>query len=222
MKKNNLYILFSISICFNSCGYGQKKEQLANTVVTKDKAGLNFMSFVHEIIVRDKDTTGLLKAECSYKKLGNNLGNFNIYILHKDGGTNWYKSVQKKYRDIDTFDKKTNYGYMKAAKRLMNEDSTQLSNFNKWVFFTDKKYLREYEEAAESGTHKYYDINESSEMYTVTLYQQLAGEKKWIELKKTDFYLKEKDVQRNETDPNWEEIFIKRKVKESNQIPNKK
>jgi hypothetical protein len=177
---------------------------------------IDFLKYLGGVSARNKDTTGLIYGGSN--KLNDagrgkpKIGFMSVVLLHKDGGTKWYKWAQKNYTYKSKYSD-TNYGYMEAAKRLLKEDSLLLKGFNKWVFFMDIKYLSVADiQDGDNPTTLNYAFKPNTKV-EIILYEQKAGSNIWQEIDKRVCIT---DKERNCNTDNWEDDFIKKKVKESN------
>ena len=203
----------------NGCTEAQQKNNNNKIISAKsNQTGYSPIDFMkYNCIGRiDADTLGKLHFDVCYKSNSNNAGNAKVFMIHKNGGRWWYNYAKKMYPN-----ERSNTGrflsHYLVAEHLMKEDSTKLKEYNKWAFFIDKKDLIKEYEAGEDGNPKaYYTMIDNSE-YEAILYQQLAGENKWIELERRRFKTGDKFKEGDPYLGSWETDFINNKLKESNE-----
>jgi len=156
------------------------------------------------------DTLGLLSFRGYFpdNKFGNTFG----YIVHKNGGKWWFKNSKKRFpKDIGS--KGKYLSHFKAAARLMKEDRDSMKNFNKWVFFIDKKYLDIHTEVdGETGKKSLSAYTKERQPLEVILFHQMAGNKTWYEIDRKKF-----STDNEYEKSSWRMDFIERKLIESNQ-----
>jgi len=150
------------------------------------------------------DTLGRISFQTNCR--GENYSEINGYMIHKNGGSWWYKEAKRRFPN-----NVMNCEY-KLAKKLLSEDKDSLKNYNKWVFFVDKKFLEPVVQVhGETGVEETaYYIKETIPFEEI-LYQRLVGKIMWVEIgrKKFDSY----SQYRKST---WRIDFIKAKLAESN------
>ena len=154
------------------------------------------------------DTFGLLSFRGYYPK--NQVGNTFGYMLHGNGGSWWYKEAKRRSpKDIQNCE-------FRFAKKLFTVERDSLNNYDKWVFFIDKKYLEIIKEHhGESGEPMMNAYTKENIPLEVILYQQLVGEKEWKEIERKKF----KD-ENEYNKSSWRIDFYKQKLVESN-LPKK-
>lgn len=148
MKKTLVLTTFLFCLQIVSCQEGSKKKQ-ANKIEDKSITD-NFFKQFNKIYGDD----GLLETGNSDLKKGG----FEIYLVSKIGAKNWYNNVIKK----QSYD---------SALKAINQLSPQKisSNFDIWVFYTDKNYLTELEDGSLGnkipGTIKLYYLKSGEETW---------------------------------------------------------
>lgn len=186
---NNFAILIFLLASFSCCG--QKKSQF------------DFISD-NSIERFNSDTLGLLSFRGNYPK--NQYGNTYGYMVHANGGSWWYKEAKRRSpKDILNCE-------FRFAKKLFTVERDSLSNYDKCVFFIDKKYLEiitEYH--GETGKPMINAYTKENVPLEVILYQQLVGEKEWKEIERQKF---KNDNEYNKS--SWQVNFYKQKLAESN------
>jgi len=162
------------------------------------------------------NSKGVVHLETSFRVKNNNVGNADIYLIHKNGGNWWVKQAKKKFPD-------NYYAEGFYATSLIENDSSWSDSYHKWAFFIDKKYLEPQLESAEGGEFTSYYPKKNSKI-VVILFEQKAGNSEWTAI---DSITYKTDSEGNEIKTSdekgsyylsseWESNFIKQKVKESN------
>ena len=114
----------------------------------------------------------------------NPYGNFNMFMIHQDGGQEWVMSELEKsaYTCPTRYNGSCDANNVRiAANRLLIEDQNKLIEFAKWVFFIDKQFLESFTEETDGGIVTTYNTIDNSS-FEVVLYQQLPGETVWIQI----------------------------------------
>lgn len=127
MNKKTLFVILLFSLQLVSCQQTPKKKQAIN--IDDKSVTNNFFKQFTKIYGDD----GLLETGNSDLKKGG----FEIYLVSKIGAKNWYNNVIKK----QSYD---------SALKAINQSSPQKisSDFDIWVFYTDKNYLTELEDGS--------------------------------------------------------------------------
>lgn len=206
LKNESIIVLISF-LLVSSCWQNKKA-----SVETK-KLPDNFLNSAGNISGNSK---GVVHLETSYRVKNNNVGNADIYLIHKKGGEWWIEQAKKNFP-------KSIVSRNRYAKRIITQDSKVFNDYNKWAFFIDKVYLEPKLESAEGGEFTSYYPKKNSEI-KVVLFEQKAGETEWMAI---DSITYNTDSDGNEVETSdetggyylssvWESNFIKQKVKESN------
>jgi len=204
MEKTKIILLVFFTGILVSCAQGAKEIS---------KLSENIMKSARNISANSK---GVIHLETSYRVKNNNVGNADIFLIHKNGGNWWIKQANKKFPD-------NYYAEGFYATSLVEKDSSWSDNYNKWAFFIDKEYLEPKLESAEGGEFTSYYPKKNSEIIVV-LFEQKTGHQKWMAI---DSITYKTDSEGNEIKISdetggyylssvWESNFIKQKVKESN------
>lgn len=206
-KIKNTLIVFFVGI-LTSCGQNPKAS------IENKKLSNNFLNSAGNI---SANTKGVIHLDAEYSIMNNELGNTDIYLIHKKGGEWWIEQAKNKYpKMVYPHDWYIDDVYEKAEGNFYN-------NYNKWVFFIDKKYLEAKLESAEGGEFTSYYPKKNSEI-VVILFEQKAGNSEWVAIDSIS-YKTDKDGNEIKTSDDkgsyylsseWQSNFIKEKVKESN------
>ena len=186
MNKKTLFVILLFSLQLVSCQQTPKKNQ---TINIDDKSVTNNFFKQFTKIYGDN---GLLETGNSDLKKGG----FEIYLVSKIGAKNWYNNVIKK----QSYD---------SALKAINQLSPQKisSDFDIWVFYTDKNYLTELEDG--SLGPKIPGI--------IELYYLKSGEKTW---QKIDSYSLKNDNDRIKSFT-WKQTNVQDIIDQSNIKKNK-
>ncbi|NBB32042.1 hypothetical protein [Cellulophaga sp. BC115SP] len=243
MKKSQIILLISLLGLFACQGQNKennKKQVIEYRVATENSYelayhGFNFTPFLSDFTSNDDtDSTNVINIELPYKEDSlNHFGQGRGFMIHKKGIKYWFNYAQTKYRRIGKYDN-INYGYSSASKMLMGKDSVLLKDFNKWIFFIDRKYLRAIPGTGEwdAGSpealankplpEEYYPkLNSKIE---ILLLEQKAGENVWHIIDRATFDTDEyggykpyidKNNQERDLHGEWINSFQERKIKEN-------
>lgn len=160
---------------------------------------------------------GVIHLDAEYSVMNNELGNADIYLIHKNGCDWWISQAKSKFP-------KMAYPQDWFIDDLYREkDFSFYSNYNKWVFFIDKKYLEPKLESAEGGEFTSYYPKKNSEI-VVILFEQKVGNSEWVAIDRITYKTDSDGNEIKTNDKNgvhylsreWESNFIMEKVKESN------
>lgn len=136
MKRNNLFLSVLMFVITLSCNAQNKSYSVAYK-------GFDFVKVLESVSSNEKsDSTNIINFQVYFVKSKPFLGTGRGFMIHKKGIKYWYNYAQEHYKSIGKYDG-INYGYEKSAKMLIGKDSILLKDFNKWMFFTDKKYLKQ-------------------------------------------------------------------------------
>ena len=91
----------------------------------------NFLNSAGNVSANNK---GVIHLDAEYSVKNNELGNADIYLIHKNGGNWWIMQAKKKFPD-------NYYAEGFYVTSLVEKDSSWSDNYNKWAFFIDKEYL---------------------------------------------------------------------------------
>lgn len=216
---SSLLLIIGVVTSISSCAQKKEKSNVANdtSIVTK-VVSYNFLSYVENI---SADTSGSIEMEMNYSKLArresNPYGEAKIYLIHKNGGKWWYKQAKQKYPESIVPERR-------EAKYLLKSATASLKDYNKWVFFTEKKYLspgliedsdfdRNDPENKKPKWQPYY-IADSAKFWVEILYEQRHDSKVWTPIASRTIQM-ENGIQK--ITPNnaiWGEDFVKLKLKE--------
>ena len=169
---------------------------------------IDFLKYVTRYM---PDTTGEITCGPLCKENGTIIGIFEGYLIHSNGGSWWYNQAKKRFPK-DRGSRNKYLSHYSVAERLLRDDRDSLKNYNKWVFFTDMKYLYKSnylhgETGKEIESVQYL----KDKPFEIVLYQQLAGETKWLEIERRIF-----DNKKKQSKIKWESNFIKERLAESN------
>jgi len=219
MKRKIIYTLCLLAIGFTYCS--QKNIRYTS---------IDFSKYVWNI---HADTLGRLEGEITLEHYGNEFGNALMYMVHKNGGNWWYQEAKKNFPDCYA-------NYLIRDREI--KDTSLLKDYDKWVFFVDKKYLEgessygDYSPVDENG-HPYIPSKEEvkknkekldyyekvNSTIEVILYEQKAGSRQWAEIDRKKFKTNDIGNIIHQIDPktgkkeNWKWDFLDQKLKESNE-----
>lgn len=213
MKNVRLLVTISVLGMFTSCAQSSNSKK-GNDKIIQKKLPDNFLDSAGNV---SANTQGIIHLEAEYLVKNNNIGNAEIYLIHKKGGAWWCQQAKRRFPN-------NYYAERFFADFLLKKDTINLNNYNKWAFFIDKKYLEKRLESAEGGEFISHYPSRNSEILIV-LYEQKAGSSNWIAIDsipyKTDSEGNEigaEDEKGNYYSPSykWERNFLEEKLKESN------
>ena len=214
MKKSKLLVIVFVIGMITSCAQSTKSKKEQNSIQLTELPD-NFLNSAGNI---SANTQGVIHLETEYLIKNNEIGNAEIFMIHKNGGSWWINQAKKK------FPKKIYPHDWFVDSLFENLDSIQLKDYNKWVFFIDKKYLEERLESAEGGEFTSHYPSKSSKI-VIVLYEQKSGTSNWEAI---DSFTFNTDGEGNEIttkdekgnyhgySSKWESNFIEDKVIESN------
>lgn len=206
LKNKSIIVLISF-LLVASCGQNSKAS------IETQKLPENFLDSAGNISANAK---GVIHLDAEYSVMNNELGNADIYLIHKKGGDWWIEQAKKNFP-------KSIVSRNRYAKQIITHDSKALDDYNKWAFFIDKKYLETKLESAEGGEFTSHYPKKNSEI-TVVLFEQKAGDTEWVAI---DSITYNTDSNGNEVETRdikgsyylsseWKINFIEEKIKESN------
>lgn len=214
MKKVKFLILVFIIGIITSCAQNANSKNGKN-FIEREELPNNFLNSVGNISANKK---GVIHMEMEYLIKNNDIGNAEIYMIHKNGGK-WWINQAKKF-----FPKKAYPHDWFIDSIFKNQDSIQLTDYNKWVFFIDKKYLERRLESAEGGEFTSHYPKKNAEI-DIVLYEQKSGTSIWTAI---DAFTYKTDAEGNEINikndrgyyygpaSKWESGFIDDRVIEGN------
>jgi hypothetical protein len=166
---------------------------------SKREIAYNGFDFTNEILGFSSneatDSTNMINFELYYMDSTKIfLGHARGFMIHKKGIKYWFNYAQKEYKEIGEYSNK-NYGYSNASEKLEGKDRYLLNDFDKWMFFVDKQYLKKVAGTGEWDANdpnlgkplppEYYE-KENIEIEELLL-EQKAGEKVWYIIDKKKF-----------------------------------
>ena len=220
MKKLQLCFL----LLMGSVQIGRTQE-----VPSSKQASIDFLKYAYNPKANDR---GLLTVEVDYVggRDGNKAGKAIVYMIHKNGGNWWIEQAKKKYPNLDSPpDRRCFYAISDAKKYLFGKEAS-LKDYNKWAFFTDKKYLHKIVDGTGDvdGLPSYGWYLKPNIRYEKVIYEQKAGSSVWIEIERKQFESGPEGEFKDTIDPKTGKVItydfsIEQKLKESNEAtPNTK
>ena len=226
-----LFLFFSIS----SCEQERNNQSKSDSTVVPNVVDYHFLKYIDTVVIHG-DTTGIISLDIAYSKLGkeesNPYGEAQIFMIHKNGGKWWFEQAKKKF---PTYKGNPNpYPEDDAVAALFKADSSTIEDYDKWVFFIDKKYLSpgiiedgdfdpKDPENKKSKWQPYY-ISEDSppSMWEEILYEQKHEQKNWTETGKMIIDTKNNTKKILTENGLWEVYFVRQKLIHLNEDYNKK